>query len=121
MNCEEVYLSKINVALIKIVNKILKIQTKLSFSEDFSLIEGRTERILDLCSKVHGNIYVSGPAAKGYFDERMAASQGIKVEWFSYADYPEYRQKNIPFEHEISVLDLIFNEGLNATKFMKSF
>jgi hypothetical protein len=38
-----------------------------------------------------------------------------------YSGYPEYSQLYPPFEHGISILDLIFNEGPNATKFMKSF
>ena len=45
----------------------------------------------------------------------------IKVEWMNYSNFPEYQQVFEPFEHGVSILDLIFNEGENATKFMKSF
>ena len=38
-----------------------------------------------------------------------------------YSDYPEYEQLFPPFEHGVSILDLIFNEGLGSFKFMKSF
>jgi hypothetical protein len=38
-----------------------------------------------------------------------------------YSKYPEYKQLNEPFEHGVTILDLIFNEGPDATKFMKSF
>jgi len=38
-----------------------------------------------------------------------------------YSGYAEYNQLHPPFEHGVSILDLIFNEGSNATKFMKSF
>ena len=38
-----------------------------------------------------------------------------------YSNYPEYNQLYPPFEHGVTILDLIFNEGSNATKFMKSF
>jgi len=33
----------------------------------------------------------------------------------------EYQQLFPPFEHGVSIIDLIFNEGENAAKFMKSF
>jgi hypothetical protein len=38
-----------------------------------------------------------------------------------YSDYPVYNQLFPPFEHNVSIIDLIFNEGENAFKFMKSF
>ena len=121
LSCDEKYLSNINFRLIQIINRILNINTKLSFSSDFNLIEGRTERLLDLCQQAEANIYVSGPSAKDYFEEKKAAMIGVSVEWMSYSNYPEYSQINLPFEHNVSILDLIFNEGPNSTNFMKSF
>ena len=38
-----------------------------------------------------------------------------------YSGYKEYNQLHEPFEHGVTILDLIFNEGNNATKFMNSF
>jgi hypothetical protein len=38
----------------------------------------------------------------------------------SYAGYQEYHQLFPPFEHGVSILDLIMNEGENAYSFLKS-
>ena len=38
-----------------------------------------------------------------------------------YSGYKEYEQLNPPFEHGVTILDLIFNQGANAKEFMKSF
>jgi hypothetical protein len=38
-----------------------------------------------------------------------------------YSGYPEYRQLYPPFEHGVSILDLIFNEGPNAPQYLNSF
>ena len=38
-----------------------------------------------------------------------------------YSGYKEYEQLNPPFEHGVTILDLIFNEGDRAKEFMKSF
>lgn len=121
LNCEEEYLSQVNFQLIKIINKILDIQTKVTWSSDYTLVDGQTEKLLSICEQAGATTYLSGPAAKDYFDESLAAERGIKIEWMNYSDYPEYQQLHQPFEHGVTVLDLIFNEGPNATKFMKSF
>lgn len=120
-NTQERYLSLINLRLIELINSILGIETKISLSSSFDLIDGRTERLLGICQQLGANAYLSGPSAKGYFDEALAEKIGIKVEWMDYSGYPEYHQLYRPFDHEVSILDLIFNEGPHATTYMKSF
>lgn len=121
MNNQEEHLSLINARLIELVNSILGIQTKITWSSDYELVEGQTEKLLSICQQAGANVYLSGPAAKDYFDEPLAEKMGIQVEWMDYSGYPEYTQLNPPFEHGVTILDLIFNEGPNATQFMKSF
>ena len=53
--------------------------------------------------------------------KKLAKQENIKVEWMDYSGYKEYEQLNSPFEHGVSILDLIFNEGDRAKEFMKSF
>lgn len=120
-NTTETSLSKVNFNLIQIVNEILGINTKLRCSSEFDLVEGQTEKLLGICQQAGAGVYLSGPAAKDYFDESLAEKMNIQVEWMDYSDYPEYSQLHSPFEHGVTVLDLIFNEGLNANNFMKSF
>ncbi len=114
-------LSQVNFRLIQTVNEILGINTKLRWSSDFELVEGQTEKLLGICQQAGADVYLSGPAAKDYFDESLAERMNIKVEWMDYSGYPEYHQLYEPFEHGVTILDLIFNEGPNAKNFMKSF
>ena len=53
--------------------------------------------------------------------KKLAKQENIKVEWMDYSGYKEYEQLNSPFEHGVTILDLIFNEGDRAKEFMKSF
>lgn len=115
----EEYLCEINYKFIVEINKILGISTKLRWSSEFDLMGGQTERLLGICKDCNADTYVSGPAAKNYFDDKLAAQENIQIEWMNYEGYPEYRQLNVPFEHGVTILDLIFNEGPNATKYMK--
>jgi len=121
LNSEEEYLSQINYKFIITICNILGITTKIRWSSEFELIDGQTEKLLGLCKDCNAGVYLSGPAAKDYFDEELAKKENIKVEWMDYSGYKEYHQMFEPFEHGVSILDLIFNEGSNTTKFMKSF
>lgn len=118
---KEQLLSKINIQFFMLINEILGINTKLIWSYELELIEGKTERLIDLCKKVNATEYLSGPAAKNYLDTDLFKNANIKITWMDYNDYPTYHQLYTPFTHEVSILDLIFNEGPNAKNFMKSF
>ena len=121
LTCDEEYLSQINYKFITTINEILEIKTKLRWSSEFELVDGQTEKLLGICKDCNADIYLSGPAAKDYFNEELAKQENIKVEWMDYSGYKEYEQLNPPFEHGVSILDLIFNEGDRAKEFMKSF
>lgn len=121
LNCDEELLSEINYKFIITINEILGITTKIRWSSEFELVDGQTEKLLGICKDCNADIYLSGPAAKDYFDEEMAKKENIKVEWMDYSGYKEYEQLHPPFEHGVTILDLIFNEGPDAKKYMKSF
>ncbi|MDX4036779.1 WbqC family protein [Aliarcobacter skirrowii] len=121
LTCDEEYLSEINYKFITTINEILEIKTKLRWSSEFELVDGQTEKLLGICKDCNADIYLSGPAAKDYFNEELAKQENIKVEWMDYSGYKEYEQLNPPFEHGVTILDLIFNEGDRAKEFMKSF
>lgn len=118
---DELSLSKINQRLIKTVCQVLDIQTKITDSTQYELIGDRNERLVNLCKQAGATVYLSGPAAQDYLDESLFGRESIAVEWMDYSNYPEYTQLFPPFDHYVTVLDLIFNEGPNACKYMKSF
>jgi hypothetical protein len=121
LNCNETYLSLINFRFLSAINNILSIKTPIYFSSDFRLVEGKTERLVDLCIQRKATDYYTGPAAKNYIDEEMFAASGIKVHYLDYSGYLEYSQLYPPFTHNVSVLDLLLNTGNEAHKFMKNF
>lgn len=125
---EEIYLNKelknlteINVSFIKLINSILGIQTKVIDSREFELVEGKTERLVDICLKRGADRYYTGPAAKNYMDESLFENKGIEVNYFDYSGYPEYDQLFGEFSHFVTILDLLFNCGPDSTKYLKSF
>ena len=109
LNCNEEHLSEINYKFIITINQILGIKTKIKFSDEFKLYGNQTEKLLNICKQCEANMYISGPAAKNYFDEQLAKKENIQVQWMNYSNYEEYEQLFLPFEHDVSILDLIFN------------
>ena len=121
LGSNEKLLSQINYRFIAAMCEMLGIKTKISWSMDYKLMEGKTERLIDLCKQTGATEYISGPSAKGYIDEELFKAEGIKLQYMDYSGYPEYEQLFPPFEHRVSVIDLILNVGQEAPRYMKSF
>jgi hypothetical protein len=120
--CEDdSHLSAINHRWLAAICEILGIRTKLSWSMDYTLAEGKTERLVDICRQAGAQTYISGPAARAYIEVDRFRAADIELIYFDYTGYPEYTQLFPPFEHSVTVLDLIFNEGPDATRYMLSF
>ncbi|UHL63245.1 WbqC family protein [Paralcaligenes sp. KSB-10] len=113
------HLSALNRNLIETVCSYLGITTKISNSWDYTLVEGKTERLADLCAQAGGTEYISGPAARDYIDENVFMDMDIKLTWFDYSGYPEYHQLWGAFVHGVTILDLLFNCGKDTSHYMK--
>ena len=121
LNTSEMHLSRVNYRFLKAICRLLGVNTKIAWSMDYGLTGDKTERLVNLCKQVGATEYLSGPAAKPYLDQDLLAREGISLVYMDYSGYPEYRQLYPPFESQVSMVDLIFNEGPDATKYMKSF
>lgn len=121
LGSREKFLSQINYRFISAICRILGIKTTISFSMDYELAGSRTERLINLCKQTGATNYLTGPAARAYLDEAQFVSEGISVSFIDYSGYPEYGQLYPPFEPLVSIIDLVFNQGPAATKYMKSF
>ena len=100
---------------------ILGIKTAFDDSRKYSLANKKAERVLELLEKAGATGYLSGPAARDYLNKEDFVAKNIKLSWMDYSNYPEYNQLFPPFVHTVSIIDLIFNEGPDAVKYMKSF
>lgn len=115
-------LSQVNTMFVMNICTLLGIQTKISSALDYCLSGDKNEALISLLKKCEGNDYLSGPAAKGYLDEKLFLENGISVQWMDYGNYPEYEQMHPPFEHGVSIIDMLLNLGAEGTKkYMKSF
>lgn len=110
-------LSELNQRLIRELCQWMGIRTVLMDSRYFSPEGSRQDRLLMLLKACGATHYVSGPSGKNYIDPQAFEDAGITLEWKRY-DYPEYPQFFPPFDHRVSVLDLIFHTGPEAPRYV---
>lgn len=111
-------LSEVNAAFLRRLCELLGIDTPISWSTDYDAGGERSRRLLDICLATGATEYVSGPRARDYLDVELFERAGVGVTWFQYGGYPEYDQPHGPFEHDVSVLDLLFCEGDRSRRCM---
>jgi hypothetical protein len=119
LDSTERQLSAINRRFVEAVLDVLGIETKLSTSADYGVVDGKTERLVELCRSAGATEYLSGPAARAYIDDALFEAAGVALRYMDYSGYREYEQLYPPFEHGVSVLDLIFMTGPEARSFLK--
>ncbi len=114
-------LSDMNQNLIKKISKeILGINTTFKDSREYCLTKSKGDRVLELLNKTQATYYLSGPAAKDYIDESLFKKANIELAWMDYSGYREYNQLYPPFEHGVSIIDLIFNTGKDAINYIRN-
>ncbi|MBI5321115.1 WbqC family protein [Bradyrhizobium sp.] len=111
------YLTDVNFIFLQGVVEFLGLKTRIVRDDVYQPEGGKMERLLKIVGRAGADRYLSGPAARAYFDESAFKSAGITVEWMSYEGYPQYKQLHGTFEHAVSVLDLLFNTGPEARFF----
>jgi WbqC-like protein family len=108
-------LSALNQHLIRrIAGECLGITTRFIESASLGGTGRRQDRVLALLCKLNADVYVTGPAARAYLEPARFHEAGIDLVWKDYVGYPEYRQFYPPFQHAVSILDLLFHTGPDA-------
>lgn len=113
------HLSALNRRFIEAICEYMGIRTRITNSWDYRLDDGKTERLVSLCEQAGADEYISGPAARDYVNEDLFSEKNIKLTWFDYAGYPAYPQLWGEFVHGVTVLDLLFNCGQDASRYMR--
>jgi hypothetical protein len=118
LGCREPLLSMVNHRFLTALCGLLGIGTRVSWSSDYRLVPGKTERLVDLCLQVGADDYISGPSARSYIVPEVFAEAGVRLTWMDYQGYPEYPQLFGAFEQGVSVIDLLLNCGADAPRFL---
>lgn len=77
----------------------------------------KTDKIISILNHIGAKYYISGPSARAYIETDKFEDAGISLEFVDY-NYPEYSQLHGPFVPQVTVLDLLFNKGPEAHRFI---
>jgi hypothetical protein len=112
-------LTNVNAIFLHGIVGLLGLKTRIVRDAAYPAHGAKTERLLGIARAAGADCYLSGPSARDYLDESMFKSAGVTPEWMSYEGYPEYPQLHGGFEHAVTALDLLFNTGLEAPRYLK--
>ena len=118
--CGETCLNIVNRRFLEAFCELLGVDTPLAWSTDYAAEGSKTERLVSLCQAARATSYLSGPNARAYLDEPLFENAGIELRYFDYSGYAEYTQLHPPFEHHVSVIDLLVHTGPAAACYLKS-
>jgi len=111
------YLVDTNIAFIRLVHDLLKLETKLVFVSDLPQFANlrKNELITAICHHFAADCYLSGNGAKAYNQPEFFEEQGIKLEYLDYQPitYPQLWGSFIP---NLSIVDMLFNCGAEGTR-----
>ena len=78
-----------------------------------------TERLLDICKKLHATNYISGLGAKNYMNYDLFEKENIEIQFMSY-NCEQYPQLHGEFTPYVTIFDLIANCGKDGKKYINS-
>lgn len=99
-------LDKLNYA-----GKVVRVEELLPLSEE------PNQRLIEICKKLHATHYIAGKGGRNYLQTEQWTEAGIVIIWQEFK--PEnlvYAQTDGNFIPGLSVIDCLFNVGINETR-----
>lgn len=109
----------LNMEIISYLIKELNITTKTIFASELDISSTKSDLNLDICKKLDADVYLSGITGKTYLKEEDFEKSNIKIEYQNFK-HPTYSQVYQPFIPNLATIDLLFNEGSNASKVLRA-
>ena len=114
------YLCDLNIFITDFIIKDLGIEAQFIKASELKLkpeAKGQ-ELLIELCNKVDGDTYISGPMGRNYIEDETFRKANIKLYFHDYS-YPVYPQLYGAFEPYMSIIDLLLNCGPESCEIMK--
>ncbi|MBT3409032.1 WbqC family protein [Candidatus Woesearchaeota archaeon] len=96
----------------------LNIKTKIIYSSEFKIKKSGSEKLLEICKNLNASEYLSGELGINYLKKEIFDDANIKV-IFERFEHPTYNQIHGKFIPNMSIIDLLFNEGGKAKKILE--
>jgi len=110
-------LIELNLELINYFCNELKISTETILSSNLEINETKTKKLISICSKLNASCYISGISGHEYIDNELFINSKIKIIYENFV-HPKYKQMHNNFIDNMSIIDLLMNEGENSQKIL---
>lgn len=110
-------LADFNINLIKAISKLLKLETKFIFSRELYSDTHKSQHLLDICNSLKCNTYISPLGSKDYIDsEALFEENPIAIRYQKYTPKIYNQINSEEFHSHLSIIDVLFNIGIENTK-----
>jgi len=112
-------LSDMNTALIRLLGEVVGCHAPLYLASEMQVENtDPTGRLIDLCRELGGSAYLAGIDGKKYMQGSQFSEADIDL-WYQDVQAPVYHQLHGEFVSYLSVVDLLFNVGPEASKVIR--
>lgn len=107
-------LSEFNINVISELSYLMGLKTRFVRSSELEITGRSTERLINIIQSLNGDTYISGNGAIKYQDEKLFKENKIILQYSNFL-HPIYEQQWGGFLTNLSILDILFNNGLKKT------
>ena len=111
-------LSSLNEEIIEYLLKQLDISVKIVKASELGAEGGGTDLLVNICKQIGADGYIYGKHGEDYMELEKFKQNGIKLIPQDFK-HPRYNQLYEPFIEDMSVIDLLFNEGKNSINVLR--
>jgi len=112
------YLTELNIHIINYIIKVFGIKTQVVMASRLDLSEEPTERLIDICSQLKGDSYLSGSHGQNYMDMGKFEKANIKIATQDFR-HPVYPQLYGEFLPNMAFVDILFNLGSRGIEMIR--
>lgn len=108
-------IADLNIAIIRTLGGMLGCKAPLYLASEMAVVsDDPTQRLISLCRELDGDGYLSGSEGRNYLERERFTDAGIDL-WFQEVEAPCYPQLHGGFISHLSVIDMLFNMGPEAS------
>ena len=108
----------LNIDLINLILNFLDLKVKIIFSSHMNNTQKKFDLIKEIYEKRNAKILITTAGVRSYFPKN---SKNMNIIYFKYNDqHFKYNQMGKSFISNLSIIDLLFNEGKNCKKILKN-
>jgi hypothetical protein len=111
-------IAELNEYAVEAISKIFGLNCKFIRASTLKVTGSGTELLINICKAAGADTYLSGSGGGNYMNEDAFEKEGIKLEYHDFK-HPTYRQLWGDFIPNLSIIDLLFNEGEKSLEILK--